>query len=307
MDIKDLKSLIESKNLYDGLLVFVTGKSEQSVFICNQYLNEIISIKHDVVNVKSIDELIAIKSDILFGGWDDFVVCKLDSFDVCKDIIRTFTNCIIVCKDISPKCKDFFNDCIIEFPKLEEWQIEDYIKSFCKGLSEKSSKYLAKLCNYNIFRASNEADKISLFNENSQELVLSELCRENFTDDINNYEMFNLSNAIVSHNFSELRSIWRNADMFDSDPMWLLSILISHYKTIIDVFLYPNSTPEICGISVKRFNAIKYYNRNYTKKQLVDIYTFLTDVDRALKTGELSDVNLRDFIIINVIQKGTQK
>ena len=307
MNIKDLKSIVESKSSYEKLLIFVTGKSEQSTFICKQYLNEIIHYKSNVINVLSLDELVAVKSDFLFGGCDEFVICTTDIFDTKQvDKIKTLTNCIIVCKEITASLKSALEEYVVEFPNLEEWQIEDYIQSFCKGLNEKSSKELAKLCNYNIYRTSNEVDKISLFNENSQELLLADLVRDNFTDDVNNYEMFNLSNAIVSLNKSELSAIWKKVEMFDSDPMWLLSILISHYKTIIDVFLYPHSTPETCGISVKRFNAIKYYNRNYSKKQLVNIYMFLTDVDRALKTGELSDINLLDYIIINIIQKGTQ-
>ena len=305
MNIEDLKKIIESKDAYDDMLIFVTGKSEQSIFICNQYLDEIVSFRKNAVTLTSVPDLVAVKSDTLFGGSEDFVVCRVESFD--KVINLKLNKVIVVCQDISAECRNAYKEYIVDFPKLEEWQIEDFIQSFCAGLSNKSSKQLAKLCNYNIYRIDNEVDKISLFNPTSQEFVFDSLCKDNFTDDINNYEMFNLSNAIVSLNSKELLPIWKKVETFDSDPMWLLSILIGHYKTIIDVFLYPNSTPEICGISQKRFNAIKYYNRNYTKKQLVDIYMFLTDVDRALKNGELADINLLDYIIINVIQKGTQK
>ena len=48
-----------------------------------------------------------------------------------------------------------------------------------------------------------------------------------------------------------------------------------------------NPTPDNTGLDSKQIYAIKKIPKLYSPEQLKNIYTFLCDVDRKLKTGEL--------------------
>ena len=253
--------------------------------------------------VDSVDTAISARTNP-FLMCEDLIVFDTDKLDRLNANIFKYHNIIIVCDEIDKALKEEYNDYVVEFPELEKWHIEDYILSNCGGLNTEDATRIAALSNYDIYRVSNEVGKISIFDPPQQKLICMDLLTEDFLD-ISNYDIFSLVNPIISHDYSKLTDVWKKVSTFDSDPMYLLSVLIGQYKTIINVLLYPNSTPDNCGISQKRFNAIKYYYKNYTKKQLVETYSFLNDVDRQLKVGELSDISLLDYIIVNTIQRGT--
>lgn len=303
INIKDLKLKIENHSYDYPLLILIKGTKETTTFLCNQYVNEILSHQPEVLFMDNVDDIISERNNI-FNDSQNFIYCVLSEFDNVSETLKRYDGILIVCDKMSAESKRVYDDYVVELPELENWHIKDYITSV-SHLTDDDSNFLIKKCD-SIFRIKNELDKVSIFEEDKHKYIFDLLKSDNFLSDCTDYDVFNLANPIVNKSYSDLMFAWRDAKLFDSDPMLLLSVLINQYKTIIDVFLYPNSTPEICGISPKRFNAIKYYNKNYTKKQLTDVYQFLTDVDRALKMGELSDINLLDYIIINVVQKGNQ-
>jgi hypothetical protein len=65
----------------------------------------------------------------------------------------------------------------------------------------------------------------------------------------------------------------------------------------------------------KQFAAIKYNCGKYTDKQLIDIFTFITDLDRRLKAGELQFINgtrennakFVEYITLNILNIGLNK
>lgn len=297
MNLEQLKNEIENKIYNEDVLILIKGKSESSKFLLEQYKLEILKlIDKEVIFTEDVQSLN--NSSVLLFGEPSFTVCLIDKLDI---ELKNVHNALIICESINDDVRKKYNDIIIDFPELEKWHIEDFINSKCDGLSSQDTQKIAKLCNYDIFRISNEVDKISLFKKDIQSYILNDLISESFCDDLTEHTMFNLVDAIVGRKLDNLMSIWKDAHLFDSDPMWLLSLLLNQYKVIIDVFLYPNSTPDICGISQKRFNAVKYYYKFYDKNQLIKIYTFLCGVDRKLKSGELSDINLLDYIIVNIM------
>lgn len=305
LDIKTLKQKIESHSLDIGVIIFIRGKSTSTHFLCNQYVHEIISDASNVSYVKSCDEIVSARTNTFFAN-DDLIVFDTDVLNTINERIFGYKNVIIVCNEVDKALKEVYNNYIVEFIELEKWHIEDYIQSNCEGLSNTDAKKIAELSNYDIYRVSNEVSKISIFDKQCQKIICNELIESDFAFDISDYDIFSLVNPIISHDYNKLADVWKKVSTFDSDPMYLLSVLISQYKTIINVLLYPKSTPDNCGVSQKRFNAIKYYYKNYTKKQLIETYSFLNDVDRQLKVGELSDISLLDYIIVNTVQRSTE-
>ena len=302
VDLEALKKSIENNSLENKMLIFVRGKKDDSVFLSNQYKDAIVASSKSFVVVDNIPDIYKAKFGNIFSESDDLVVCEIENFNEIS--LKVVDNLLIVCDNISDECKKKFSDYVVVFPTLEQWQIIDYIKSRCSGISIDNAKVLAELCDYSIFRVSNELDKICLFDSGEQDTMFDILVKDNFTSDVVTYDIFSLVNPIIQHKFSELAPVWEKVSAFDSDPVYLLSVLLSQYRTIMNVLLLPNSTADVCKVSQKQFNFIKYAYKFYSKKQLTNTYRFLTDVNRKLVSGELSDVNLLDYIIINTIQKG---
>jgi hypothetical protein len=300
MDIKQLKNKIEHKEHISESLIFLDSKDDNIHFIMNQYIHEIIiNSDREVVFVESLEELISLKgSNNLFGISDCLVICSIEVLDV---DVSDLEYSIVICKKISDDLSNRGN--IIKINQLDNWCVEDYILSRCEFLSREDAVYIMKYCKNNLFKIENELDKFCIFESSNRYSIFEDIKYESVLDDTTSNSMFDLANSIINGDLNKLGDLWGKVDLFDSDPMWLISILISQYKTIIDVFLHPNSTPEYCGISQKRFNAIKYYNKNYSRQQLIDIFMFLNGIDSKLKSGELSDVNLLDYVIIGVIQR----
>lgn len=301
MTIKELKKSIEAHEYNCPLLILVTDKKDTTSFLCSQYVTEILSQqKNSVIKIDDLQSVVAYKNNI-FGLNNDFVYCRIDTFDFRSDTLLKYDRLLIICNKITADSEKLYKDNVIILPDLEDWHLKDYVSSRC-SLSEEDVNYLLNKC-HNIYRLSNEIDKICLFDKEFQNDVYKELCADNFLSDSIDYDIFSLANPIINKSYKELTNAWKDVKLFDSDPMLLLAVLMNQYKLLIDVFLNPNSTPEYCGVSQKRFNAVKYYNKNYSKKQLIEVYSFLVGLDKRLKLGELPNEDLLDFIIINVIQR----
>ena len=255
VDLEALKKSIENNSLENKMLIFVRGKKDDSVFLSNQYKDAIVASSKSFVVVDNIPDIYKAKFGNIFSESDDLVVCEIENFNEIS--LKVVDNLLIVCDNISDECKKKFSDYVVVFPTLEQWQIIDYIKSRCSGISIDNAKVLAELCDYSIFRVSNELDKICLFDSDEQDTMFDILVKDNFTSDVVTYDIFSLVNPIIQHKFSELAPVWEKVSAFDSDPVYLLSVLLSQYRIIMNVLLLPNSTADMCKISQKQFNFIK--------------------------------------------------
>lgn len=291
MNIKDLKLAIQNHTLNDNLLIFKNLSNNN--WLINQYINEIAKIKNkQLFYLNSIDEYSSIVNDYLYIL--EMKELNNQEYSIYKD---NYKNLIILCNKIENE-KDIFN--LIVFPKLELWQIKDYLQIKISGLNNTDLDYIFNLTKDDIYLLDNEIKKLNIFKPVDQSLVFSLLKKENNYKE--NALLFDLTNSIIKKDINGISKYLTNNS--NIDPIALNSILIKQFKNIIKVQMKSKSTTyEQLNMEYKQFKAIEYNCNKYTNKQLVDIYDFLTDIDYKLKSGklELNSLDLFNYILYNVV------
>lgn len=295
MTLEELKNIIESDNLPESLVII---KYNDTDFIPDQYIRQIRK-NHDVDYIDSYSQL-CYNNDIFGSVNSAFKVLRVEAFDCLDESIKS-SKAFIICRKINKKSEELFSDYIIDVPKLESWQIEDYAYSLAEGVRGDNIKELIESYADNIYKLDNELQKINIFDKNQREFVFTNFLDDGIFNDLSKYNIFNLSTSIIKKDIQTLSKIYENISNIDIEPVGLLTILIQNFRDVINVQLSKGSCPEVCNMKPNKYWAIKYSCGFYTKDELIQIYRFLTGLDRKIKTGEMPVNNLVDYIIVKVI------
>ena len=298
MTLEELKTIIESNNIPEQLVVF---KLTDNDFIPNQYIN-FIGKSFEVEIKESYSELVNNNVDIFSTGTNNSLkVLRVDNFDCEDEGIKNAKNTFIICNKINKKSQELFNDYIITVPKLEDWQIKDYAYSVGQGINEQNLDKLIHLCNGNIYRLEQELQRITLFPENQREYYFNSFINDGVFNDLSNYTIFSFSNALVKKDIKSLFEAYKDIKYIDVEPIGLLILMIDSIKKIIDVQLSVNSSPETLNMKPNQYWAVRHSCGFYTKEQLMHIFSFLTELDKKIKLGEMPIDHLVDYIIIKML------
>lgn len=304
MTIQELKKQIETNCVTDAPLIF---KDDESMFLSNQYIEAISRSKN--LRINYIEDL----SEVISDGFDFFgieTVEQPDCLNVLKssvyswgntNIARTTNLIVVVTKFADKEAEKKLSDYIVVMPKLEDWQIKDYVYSICEGVDHKDLDWLMSLCGKNICRLQQELDKLTLFNVDERKYLFNSFIRDGAVNDLSSYNIFNFTNAIASKDMLTLKSIYKEIERADITDFYLLTVLLKNFRNIVLVQLNPNPTPETTGLESKQLYAIKRIPRCYSPDQLVRIFTFLCDIDRQVKAGELPASLVVDYLTVKIL------
>ena len=295
IELKELKQKIENNTLDLHCVIYKCSK--QSEFIPHQYALEFCKNNDfEIQHAESVNEL---PFNNLFGTVSNkLIIYRVESLDEDLNIEQeeVAQNYIwVICNKISAKYKKIYSDNIVEVPKLDDWQIKDFIASSCDKLTKKEVEELFSYYKNDLFRLSNELDKIQLVGDYNK--VKSQL----FVD-ISNFNIFDFTNAVIRKDKVALSNIYREIDNIDIEPFGLITLLINNFRHIIDIQLARNATAESVGVSGKQFWAIKNYSCGYySKEELVEIFKFLNGLDYKIKSGQIDTSLLVDYIICKIM------
>ena len=287
MDIKELKQSIESNNITDSFMIWQLTDISSEI-ISSQYVKEISKRNNlDVKYIESIDEI----PDESFIEDNNLYVIKTESWDNPK----THSNCIVICN----KTK---NKYAIKFPKLEDWQVIDYASTLVKGLNDQELKGFISIYSGNYFRFLNDIDKLSIFDQSIQKMLLSQMLKEGQFDTLSNLTIWDLSNAILRKDIKTIKEVLKSINYIDITPLGLAKVLYNNFKTVTSIQLNPYTTAADVDMSDKQFFVVKKYNCGYySKEKLVSILEMLTNIEYMFKYGELPLDNLIDYMICNIL------
>lgn len=302
MKFEDVKSLIEEGKIGDSLLIL---QYQDNNYVAYQWAREIARIHNKHISyIESLYGIISASIDI-FGTEtidDGERIYSCETFDVISEKLKSEKNLIIITNKITKESENIFKDNICILPKLEEWHIKDYVYSVCQGINEKDLDWLVSVCKSDIYRISNEVDKLTLFSVNERRYLFEDMKYQGAFNDLSTFNVFNITNAVTSRDFDSLLNALKEIKSFDAEPLGVVTLLYQGVKKLILVWLANNPTPENTGLRSNVIYAINKSPRTFTKKQLLDTYQFLNSIDRLLKTGQLCDMNkLIDYVICKVL------
>lgn len=299
MKIDQLKSNIESNNIQAGLYVFLCKHGK---FIAEQYIKQISKISEKHLNYVLEFNDYLINSTNLFGDYtdDSIDIISVKKLDLYSQELLKKKFCIIITEDINDNVIDAYENYIVEFPKLESWQIKDYIYSLADGTNTKYLDWLQSICKDEIYRIDNELHKFQLFDKSSRTNLFEQMVTDNAFEDLSTNSIFDFTNALIAKDRSKLLEIFDELSSIDIEPIGVVTIMYNQFKKLILVWLSRNPTEESTGLSKKQIYAINKLPRTFTQKQLLDIFDMLTQIDYKLKTGEIEAKYIIDYIVCKI-------
>ena len=301
MKIEELKQIIES-NSYNGES-FIFTDIDNCQFLVHQYIHDLI-IKNNfiLVNVNSISE-IPISTNNFLSVIDNnyFYVYYTDNSDELRAIVN-LKNCVIVYTGKKLKNILDIENYIVSIPKLEKWQIKDYVYSRAKGVDSKDLDYLLELTEYDLWRLEKELDKIEIFDEQYRKEIFKQFIKNGIFNDLIPYNTFNLIDSVVKRQSSRALEIYEKLKEIDTNNMGIISLLYNNFRNIIKIQLSPNPTPENTGLKSNQFWAIKKNNIGYYyKEELLYIFGLLVDMDKKIKTGEIEASKSVEYLLVKIL------
>lgn len=311
-DIRELKNKIENNTLDDAILIFKYNKVDFE-FLCEHYVNEIANVKKlEKIYISSLDELVGnansdgdffaaenIKTPYLYIYKTDTLLSLGEYYDV--------KNLIIVCGKVSKDIKIDY----IDFPAVQNWQIEDFVKMRAPGLNDDMIKWLCNICKYDFYRLDNELKKIEIFDKKLQPIIFNQMSDEGVFSDLNTLNIMSLTNAIMQKDLFTINTILSDLKNIDIEATGLCTLLLRQFKCNIEVEGNRAWNPDLL-CTEKQFNYLKRNHAKYSTIQMYNIYEFLTSLDMRLKSGELqfkadnrpNNNSFADYIVANVLTLG---
>ena len=145
MQLRELKERINKKESVPFPLIFIASNND---FLVHQYLYSIAkNLSLNIVSINSLKELYDITSSVFYED-DNLFIFKSDKDTLInKDDLKN--NRVIILSENAIKDSDID---VVKFNKLENWMVEDYAKTLLPGLTVQETRWLCKICNYNIDR-----------------------------------------------------------------------------------------------------------------------------------------------------------
>lgn len=294
MTLEQLKHILENNQPITQKYFIFECSTESSQFVFHQYLN--LYCANNNLNINFIDELTANNTVNLFTttntSVDVLYTDKLTSSVIPNRI--TWVRCKTIDKNLLPDISEY----VISIPTLENWHLKDYAYSLLPKLSQKDIDQLVKTHD-NIYMLDADINKIKVFD--NYDVVYKDI-KDQIYIDLSEYKIFDLVNCFVRYDRTTLHNLLLQLDNIDIDIFGLLTLLIRSFKHVIDIQLSKVSSPESVGVSSKQYWAIKKYSCNvYTRNQLIQIYSVLTNCDFYIKSGYISASMLLNYLIITIM------
>ena len=300
--LQELKTSIEQRSVGSDMVIFVC---EDVTFLPFQYIREISKIRGMPINyLESIDTLVSSFADI-FGMSDvedGIRVYQTSEIETLNDKLKYEKDLYIIVNKIKDKktLLDFENN-IVNVPKLEGWQLQDYLYSVAEGIDHKDLDWLLGACGGDIYRIENELDKFRLFNETERKYLFNDMLLEGAYHDLSQFNVFNITNAVTSRDYNMLRNALKEIKSFDAEPLGVVTLLYQGFKKLIQVWLAKNPTTENTGLPSKMIWAINKQQRTFDKNQLIKSFLLLTSIDKELKSGNIDTKWLIDYLICRIL------
>ena len=296
MELKELKEKILNKSNIQFPLVFIGSNND---FLLDEYLYGISkNLALKLHYISSIGELNDITSSIFYN--DDLLFVYKPEKDVIvkEDDVRNSK--IIIIYEKLPKENKIDS---VEFCKLENWMIEDYASTLLPGLTKQKTDWICKICKYNIERVNLECEKLSIFDKKKQSEIFKEINDSNGYCDLNDLNIFNLTNAIVKKDILTIKNIIKDIDNIDIEGTGLVTIMLKQFLNIINIQMGKNVSAEKLGMNERQFRAIQYNCNKYSNSELINNYKFLNEIDYKLKSGllEMTNKELVQYILNNIL------
>jgi len=304
LDNRELKNAIENKTLSNNPLVLKYNAC--SKYVVDQYIKSIgENFNKSILKIGSIQEYLDATDNVFDDDLSQNTIYTYAVEKLEENVLPDYKNLIVSCNKITADLSVDYVEIIDTLP----WHIEAFVASRLPGLLKEQIHWLCEISKYDIYRLEQECNKISIFPQNAQKIIFEEICNDNGYADLNSLTIFNFTTAFLKRDMATILEVLNNLKFIDIEGTGMVTILLKNIKNLIDVEMSTKATAEALGMSPKQFAAISYNKGKFSNKQLINTYEFLLNIDRDIKSGDLSfatnhtDNNriLTEYLTVNML------
>lgn len=293
MTLQDVKKYVVDEGEFPSFIIF---KCADSDYVPLQYVKEV--AKDSYCFIESLEDYT--KAQISLEYYESTVyVYRTDELTTCYASFKEVNNLVIICNKIDKNLSKEFSDYIVEVPKLEKWQIKDYIAQNYLSLTEAQMDSIIENCRGDVFKIDIELNKLKPFLSSLHSVLYDEFERADIFESHQEAKIFDLVNAIQSKDVSKVDEILNKE--VDINSIGLISMLHNGFKNIIKVWFTKNPNEMNTGLKNNQIWAINKLPRVWSRDQLIQILKELTEVDCKIKSGEMPEPLLTKYVISRVL------
>lgn len=298
LNLNEVKTALENNKDIDQFLIFYY--EDTTDYIPVQYAKALARIRNsEILYVNELDEINS-SPDPFSEPTSNLYVYKTDSLErIPAKYLQN--NLIIITPKLLKDAEKEYDEYILRIPKLEEWQIVDYIKTVSPGLTQDEMEWLVRTYKSNMYRVELEVDKLKPFSESARQYIFEDFYVDHVFETLSEYGIFDFTNAIQGKDLQTISNILSDINHIDIEPTGLITLLCANFKKLIKVWLNKNPTPENTGLKSNQIWAINRLSRTYTKEQLVKVFELVSDMERRLKTGEMPEELIIDYLTVKIL------
>ena len=315
--ILDLMNDINSNNIPHFLVFF--GEEYE---VMNIYIEKILSLGFErktistaLVATQETNKKSLVKSNKCYIVVDDEDFIKQETkWEQVKDTFEHSKNILILKYNKLDKRSKFFKqneDCIVEFEKLSDNVLKNYIQKKIE-LSDEMCERLIHICDNNYGRILLELDKIKQFQkatEDNDGKYAPKSILKNFIErgiihqDIGDIT-FLLTDAIMMGDMENANKYLYQAKLKDEPVIMVLSILYDNFKNmlIIQGLGKEKPTEQNTGMKNGQIWAIKKKCGAYSNAELLRNLKVIRDIEVGLKSGKIDQDIALEYAVLEIMR-----
>lgn len=314
MDITAVKQQIQKK-APQHFYVFVG----EEVAVMDIYINKIAEcINVKPTRVDSVAEIMPKLTTNSFLSVPQCYVIREDTDFIKSEAVQDFVdekiqnkNIVILAFNSLDKRTKFYkayNDSIVYFERLNEQILSKYVHKEI-DLSERNTRMLIEICEYDLSRIYLEIDKIKTYADANVTLIRN-IYNNAFEILVNEgiiYEppydaIFDFVDAVLRRKPKLSYNLYRQCQDIGEANLTLLSVLYSNAKAVLQVqSCTSKDIAKSTGLTGFQIKLAKERCGHYRNRELVDLMKLIQNVERSIKTGEIEDAISVEYVLVNTL------
>lgn len=312
MDITAVKQQIQKKQP-QHFYIFVG----EEVAVMDIYINKIA----ECINVKptradSVADIMHKLTGNSFLSVPQCYVIREDTDFIKSDVVQDFVdekiqnqNIVILAfysLDKRTKFYKAYNSSIVNFERLNEQIISKYIHKEI-DLSERNTRMLAEICEFDLSRIYLEIDKIRTYTSAGRESKTHDQSFELLVKEGVIYEppydaIFDFVDAVLKRKVKLAYNLYRQCQDIGESNLTLLSVLQSNAKSTLQVqSCSSKDVANSTGLTGFQIKLAKERCGYYKNRELVDMMRLIQKVERSIKTGEIEESVSIEYVLVNCL------
>lgn len=314
MEVTELKAKIKSNKL-PNFLIF-TGDEWA---VQNIYIRQIASRNMEVRRIDSITDIIPKLKNKSFLSNQKLLYVVRDDKELMSNakwwgrIEKLLGNNILILLITKPdKRTKFYNqykNTFIEFKPLNEANLKKYVLKEIPKASSKNIDTLMTICEGNYGRILLELDKIKHwrigYGKDKQQLMPEDGALLRLINDGTIYKppkdaIFDFVDAVLDRKAQKAFELYENCKGVGEATLTLLTVLFNNAKAVLQVQdCESKDVSKSTGLTGWQIMNAKKHLNNYDTEELEDLLQLITRCEQAIKTGEIEDQFVVEYILVN--------